>query len=89
MAFNADNLVRIGGGSGTAIWKYTTTDTQADVNTVGYFNQAVKMINLHDIIFVAADTDGTPSVFYAYVNANNGVAMDIVDGVVVTVTDSD
>ena len=89
MAFNAANLHRLSGASGTAFWKYLTTDTQADVNTAGYFNDAANMLNLHDIICVAADTDGTPAVFYTYVNANDGSTVDVVDGVAITSTDSD
>jgi len=89
MAYNSANLVRIGGASGVAFWKYTTTDTQADVNTAGYFNNAANMLNLYDIVCVAADTDGTPAVFYTYVNANDGSTVDVVDGVAITSTDSD
>jgi hypothetical protein len=89
MAFNSANLIRIGGGSGSALWKYVTTDAQTVVRAAGYFNDAANMLNLHDIICVAADTDGTPVVYYTYVNSNDGSAVDTVDGVAITSTDTD
>jgi hypothetical protein len=89
MAFNAANLIRIGGGSGNALWKYVSTDAQAVIQVEGYFNEAANMLNLYDIICVVADTDGTPAVYYTYVNANDGSTVDTVDGVVITATDSD
>jgi hypothetical protein len=89
MAYTASSLVRIGGGSGRALWYYTSADTVADANTAGYFNDAASMLNLNDLIMTVTSTGGTPVITHAYVNANNGSVVDITNGVVVTNTDGD
>jgi len=89
MAYKASSLIRIGGGSGQALWYYSSADTIADANTAGYFNDAANILNLNDIIMTITSTGGTPVLTHAYVNANNGSVVDITNGVVITNTDGD
>tara|TARA_R110000796_G_scaffold251000_1_gene381435 strand:+ start:799 stop:1068 length:270 start_codon:yes stop_codon:yes gene_type:complete len=89
MAYTASSLIRIGGGSGQALWYYSSEDTIADANTAGYFNSAANILNLNDIIMTITSTGGTPVLTHAYVNANNGSVVDITNGVVITNTDGD
>lgn len=90
MAFDSDDLHLVGGGSGQRLWLYNTTDTIATVNTAAYFTgEAVNMLQVNDVIIVASSTGGTPVVSHTYVNSNDGSAVDVVDGVAVTATDSD
>jgi|TARA_R110002020_G_scaffold274197_4_gene489324 hypothetical protein len=89
MAYSAAGLHLIGGGSGQRLWYYVSTDTVADANTAGYFNDAASMLNLNDLIITVTSTGGTPVITHAYVNANNGSVVDITNGVVVTNTDGD
>lgn len=90
MAYNSANLTRLAGGSGLNLWHYSTTDTIADVNTAGYFTgEALNMIGLNDVIIAVTSTGGTPAVTLTYANASNGSAIDVVDGLTVTATDSD
>lgn len=91
MAFNRDNLARIGSANtnANALWIYNTADTIADVNTADYFLSAINEIRLNDIIFVVSSTGGTPAVTITYCNANDGSTIDVVDGLTVTATDSD
>jgi len=89
MAYTASSLIRIGGGSGQALWYYSSADTIADANTAGYFNDAANILNLNDIIMTITSTGGTPVLTHAYVNANNGSVVDIINGVVITNTDGD
>ena len=49
MAYTASSLIRIGGGSGQALWYYSSADTIADANTAGYFNDA------DTVLFIAAN----------------------------------
>lgn len=88
MAYNAANLHRLAGGSGVGFWKYVTTDTQSEVGTAGYFDEAANMLNLYDIICVAANIDSSPVVFYTFVNANSGSTVDVVNGVAIPSTDT-
>jgi len=89
MAFNLDNFYPDPRAGGMRLHTYTTTDTIADTNTAGYFNSISSILQVNDIIFVASSTGGTPVVTITYVNANSAGVVDVVDGVVVTNTDSD
>jgi len=89
MAYAASDLIRIGGGSGRALWSYTTADAVGTVNTAGYFNSAAAMLNVYDVIILVSSTGGTPAVSHLYVNANDGSTVDVIDGVAITSTDSD
>lgn len=85
-------------GAGTAtlkgapsFWAYATNDTVADVNTAGYFNGAVRHVNLGDFIFASCDLDGTPAPVILYVNSVDKSAgtVDVTDGTTISVTDTD
>ena len=89
MAYNSANLSRVAGASGFSMWHYTTTDAIADVNTVGYFNDAAGMIKVNDYMVIVTSTGGTPVVSHAYCNSNTGSVVDIVNGVAITNTDTD
>jgi hypothetical protein len=89
MAFTPASLTRLAGASGISLWHYSTADTIADVNTAGYFNAAANMLGLNDVIIAVTSTGGTPVVSHTYVNSNTGTAVDVVDGVAITNTDSD
>ena len=75
MAYDSANLTRLAGGSGSSLWHYHTTDTIATVNTAAYFTgESLNMIALNDVIIAVTST---------------GSAIDVVDGLTVTATDSD
>ena len=44
MAYAASGLTRLGGDSNGSLWRYTTTDAIATVNTANYFNDAANML---------------------------------------------
>jgi N-acetylmuramic acid 6-phosphate (MurNAc-6-P) etherase len=88
MAFDSANLIRIGGGSGQNLWYYSTTEAQTVVDAASYFDDAANMLNVNDVIICITATGGTPVVTHAYVNANDGSTVDIVNGVAITATDS-
>lgn len=90
MAYSADGLVTVcasKAGNAPSMYLYKTADTQATVNTAGYFNSLASMLKVGDIIFVYDTT--TPSLVLTYVNANNGTTVDIADGTTVSATDTD
>ena len=43
MAYSASGLTRLNGDSNGSLWRYTTTDAIAAVNTAGYFNDAANI----------------------------------------------
>lgn len=89
MAFSASGLTNLATASGVNLWNYTTADAIADVNTADYFLDAIDMIRANDVMIIVSSTGGTPVVSHAYCNSNTGTAIDIVNGVAITNTDSD
>jgi hypothetical protein len=91
MAFAMSGLTAIGQskrGNAPGLFLYKTADTQATVNTAGYFNSIASLLTVGDIIFVYDST--TPSLVLTYVNAVSGAGVvDIADGTTVSATDTD
>ena len=87
MAYAASGLTRLGGDSNGSLWRYTTTDAIATVNTANYFNDAANMLAVRDLVIVH-DTN-TPTTNFDTVLSNNGTAVDVSDGTAVAETDGD
>jgi hypothetical protein len=90
MAFSATgwNTVAAGkAGNAPSIYTYKSADTQATINTAGYFNSLASILKVGDVIFIYDTT--TPSMVISYVNANDGTTVDIADGTTVSATDTD
>ena len=90
MAYSADGLVTVcasKAGNAPSMYLYKTADTQATVNTSGYFNAITSMVKVGDIIFVYDTT--TPSLVLTYVRANAAGVVDIADGTTVSATNTD
>ena len=90
MAYSATGLVAVAAskaGNAPSMYLYKTADTQATVNTSGYFNSISSLLNVGDIIFVYDTT--TPSLVLTYVNSNSSGVVDIADGTTVSATDTD
>lgn len=87
MAYAASGLCRIGGDSNGSLWRYTTTDAIAAVNSANYFNDAANMLAVRDLIIVT-DTN-VPTTNFVTVLSNNGTAVDVSDGTAVAETDGD
>ncbi len=87
MAYAASGLTRLGGDSNGSLWRYTTTDAIAAVNSANYFNDAANMLAVRDLIIVH-DTN-VPTTNFVTVLSNNGTAVDVSDGTAVAETDGD
>lgn len=90
MAFAMSGLTAIGQskrGNAPGLFLYKTADTQATVNTSGYFNSIANLLTVGDIIFVYDST--TPSLVLTYVNSVASGVVDIADGTTVSATDTD
>jgi hypothetical protein len=90
MAYSATGLVTVAAakaGNAPSMYLYKTADTQATVNTSGYFNSLASMLSVGDIIFVYDTT--TPSLVLTYVLSNASGVVDIADGTTVSATDTD
>lgn len=76
-------------GSAPAIHAYTTPDTQADVNTAGYFNNLSATLTVGDLIYIWAVNAGTQVAILTQVLSNAAGVVDVADGTVLAATDTD
>lgn len=67
-------------------WAYTTADTQATVNTSGYFNDASNDLTVGDVIKVH---HGSGTVVLYNVLSNASGVVDVADGLPLGTTDTD
>lgn len=98
MAFNTKRLSCVGNlGNSFAprVWTYKTEDTHAVCDTVGYFNEAAKVLKVSDLIdiVVVTNIDQVTEAISTYgrhiVNSNSAGVVDISDVTVGVVTDTD
>lgn len=93
MAYNKDNLQPIGGqakaGNAPQMWSYTApgTDTLADMNTEGYFNNAHTVLKVGDLVYLWDAS--VPTASLAVVLSNASGVVDLSDGTAIAVTDAD
>ena len=76
-------------GSAPQMWTYTTADAKTDVDGAGYFNAVSDDVTVGDIIYSYASTGGTASATLHIVLSNASGVVDVSDGTVIAVTDSD
>lgn len=75
MALALSNLSVLAYANNFTLWHYTTVD--AAVNGAGYFNNAVDMMRVGDLIIVNIDTDGSPSTKLYIVTGNTGSVVTV------------
>jgi hypothetical protein len=77
MSFDASNLSVLAYANNFTLWHYTSTDTSGTITGAGYFNNAVDMMRVNDLVVINIDTDGTPSTKFYIVTGNTGSAVSI------------
>ena len=80
MAFDRDNLVRLGGANsgGKACWLYSSADdAAATINGSDYFLDAINELKLGDWILV---NDSSAVHTVTFVKTNNGTTIDTASG---------
>ena len=79
MAYISKNLSVLAYANGFTLWHYTTPDTAATVDNIGYFNAASDMLRTGDMILANTSTGGTMLGGVFFVNQNSGGVVDIAD----------
>ncbi len=93
MAYTQDNLQPIGGqskaGKAPQMWSYTApgTDTLADMNTEGYFNDAYSVLKAGDLVYLWDAS--VPTATLSVVLSNASKVVDLSDGTAISVADAD
>jgi hypothetical protein len=77
MAFKASELSVLAYANNFTLWHYTTPDDSVAIGGAGYFNSAVDMLRLNDLLIINIDTDGTPSTKFYIVTANDGASVTV------------
>ncbi len=71
MALKLSDLGVLAYANNFTLWHYKTIDSS--VTSAGYFNNALDMMQVGDLIIANLDTDGTPSTkFYIVTNIASG-----------------
>jgi len=77
MAFDASNLSVLAYANNFTLWHYASIDNTATITGAGYFNKAVDMLRVNDLMVINIDTDGTPATKFYIVTGNTGSAVSI------------
>jgi len=92
MAFAAAGFNVIGAakkGNAPSVYSYTSTDSIADVNTEGYFNDLSDTLVVGDLIYCVTSTGSTAVATLVYVLSNTSGVVDVNDGTTLDNTDGD
>lgn len=92
MAFSATGFNVVNSakkGNAPSIFTYTSTDSIADVNTAGYFNDLADTLTVGDLIYCVTSTGTTAVATLVYVLSNASGVVDVSDGTTLANTDSD
>ncbi len=77
MSYKSSDLSVLAYANNFTLWHYTTIDNTATVTGAGYFNAAVDMMRIGDLVVINIDTDGTPSTKLYVVTGNTGSVVTI------------
>ena len=79
MAFNSKDLSVLVYANGFTLWHYRTIDLATDVDMPGYFDGAVNIVNVGDMIIANIDIDDTPTSGIFLINASGGGVVSVAD----------
>lgn len=77
MAYTVSDLSVLAYVNNVTLWRYTTVDNIATITGAGYFNTAVDMLRVNDLLIINIDTDGTPATKFYIVTSNDGTVVGI------------
>lgn len=77
MTFKSSDLSVLAYANNFTLWHYTSVDTDTGIEGAGYFNNAVDMLRVNDLIITNFDTDGTPGTNFYIVTSNDGSSVGI------------
>lgn len=75
MAFQTNDLSVLAYANNFTLWHFTTADDA--VTGAGYFNTAIDMLRVNDLIIANVDTDGTPATVFYIVTGNDGTDVTV------------
>jgi hypothetical protein len=77
MAFASNNLSVLAYANGFTLWHYRTTDANTTVDTTGYFNAAINMLRVGDMILSNSGASGSVNNGVYVVITNDGTNVDV------------
>jgi hypothetical protein len=91
MAFTLNSfapLSAMANSNAPRMFVYSTDDAVASVVAADYFIDRINQLLVNDVILVVSSASGTPALTFTYVNANDGITIDCVDGLLIPATDT-
>lgn len=89
MALKSKDLSVLAYANGFTLWHYTTTDTAATMDTVGYFNDVANQLRVGDIVIGNTETDATAKTGLFVISANAAGVVDANDMTQIGSADTD
>ena len=89
MPYSDAGLSALSTANGFTLWHYRTSDSAADVDTAGYFNDAVRMLRVGDFVLLNAGIGTAPANGVLVVASNNGTVVDVANLTAFGVLNSD
>jgi hypothetical protein len=77
MAYSSSGLSAISYANGFTLWHYRTTDMAAEVDNIGYFNAANKMLRPGDFMLVNTGMNNIPMHGVVVVVSNDNGVVDV------------
>ena len=77
MSFKSSDLSVLAYANNFTLWHYTSVDTALTIEGAGYFNNAVDMLRVNDLLIMNIDTDGTPATKFYVVTGNDGSSVTV------------
>ena len=77
MSFTSSDLSVLAYANNFTLWHYTSVDNTLTIEGAGYFNNAVDMMRVNDLLIVNIDTDGTPITKFYVVTGNDGNSVTV------------
>ena len=77
MAYSASALAALSYADGFTLWHYRTQDLVAEVDNVGYFNEAAAMLRQGDFVLLNTGMGRTPTFGLVVVTENADGVVDV------------
>lgn len=77
MSFTTSDLSVLAYANNFTLWHYTSVDDALTIEGAGYFNNAVDMLRINDLLIINLDTDGIPATKFYIVTGNDGSAVTV------------
>jgi hypothetical protein len=77
MAYDPIGLSALSYANGFTLWHYRSGDRAAEVDGLGYFDQAARLLRIGDFLFLNVATQAAPENLIRVVTGNDGTRVTV------------